>query len=121
MDYDVSVSEDSTYILIDIHQPMSNELGRRCGADAVALAEQYGLNHYLFDSRGAPNIEDPFLNYDFAYKEMEGFDFPHNSRSALLVDPDDASHNFMETVFLNAGYQVKLFTDKNEAIAWLNE
>ena len=77
------------------------------------------INRYLFDSRGAPNVEKVLPNYEFAYKGLESFGFPRNSRSALLVDPHDKTHDFMETLFLNAGYEVKLFHDEAAAIAWL--
>jgi len=38
---------------------------------------------------------------------------------AILTSPTDESHNFIETVCKNAGYIVKVFSDKNSAIAWL--
>jgi hypothetical protein len=60
-------------------------------------------------------------NYEFANKEMVDFGFSRRSRSALLVRPDDRSHDFIETAFLNAGYAVKLFTDEVSAISWLEK
>jgi hypothetical protein len=119
LDYQVSLSQDTKYIIIRVVKPMTNELGRRCGADAVELGITAGIKYYLFDLRGAHNVETSITNYQFAYREMGEFSFPKNSRSALLTDPDDRSHDFMETVFRNAGYMVKLFTDEASAIAWL--
>ncbi len=120
MDYDVSVSENGNYIIIKVNVPMTNALGVRCGTDAKALGDQRGIERFLFDSRGAPNIESVTANYQFAYEDIGNFEFPRLARSALLVDPDDHSLDFMETVFLNAGYNVKLFSDEKEAIGWLN-
>ncbi|PVV07783.1 MAG: hypothetical protein B6D77_13130 [gamma proteobacterium symbiont of Ctena orbiculata] len=99
---------------------MTNELGRQCGRDAVELGERNNIKCYLFDLRGAPNIESIFNNYEFAYREMAEFSFPKNARSALLTDPGDKSHDFMETVFVNAGYSVRLFTDPDAASSWLS-
>jgi hypothetical protein len=119
-EYEVSQSPDSKYIVVNIKTDMTTELGRRCGADAARLGQQNGIKCYLFDLRGAPNIESTLDNYTFAYAEMNDFRFPKDARSALLTDPDDRSHDFMETVFNNAGYAVRLFTDEAAAIAWLS-
>ena len=119
MDYEVSVSKQQNYILIKLNTPMTIDLGRRCGRDAVELGRRHDIKRYLFDVRGAPNIEPILSNYEFAYRDLEQFEFPKGSQSALLTDPDDRSHDFMETLFLNAGYYVRLFTDEQAAIAWL--
>jgi len=121
MDYEVSVAEGGHYILIKVHEPMTSELGRRCGAEAARLGEENNIKRFLFDLRKAPNIQNVMPNYNFAYKDMSDFGFPRASRSALLTKPDDKSHEFMETVFRNAGYQVMIFTDKPTAILWLEE
>jgi hypothetical protein len=119
-DYEVSLSPDRKYIVVNIKTDMTNELGYRCGVDAAELGLQSDIKCYLFDLRGAPNIESTLENYTFAYDEMNDFRFPKDARSALLTDPDDRSHDFMETVFNNAGYAVRLFTDEAAAIAWLS-
>ncbi len=100
---------------------MTSELGRRCGAAAVALGSVHGISSYLFDLRRAPNIQSVLPNYEFAYKELKGFGFPRGSRSALLTAPRDRSHDFLETVFKNAGYNVRLFTNEASAIEWLEQ
>ena len=121
MDYNISVSENEKYILVKVNQPMTINLGRRCGLDATKLGERNNINCYLFDLRGAPNIENVLPNYQFAYEDMDNLGFPRNARSALLTDPDDKSHDFMETLFRNAGFNVRLFSNEHSAIAWLVE
>jgi len=121
MDCNVSCSDNGKYILVKVNKPMTIALGRRCGKDATELGARHNINRYLFDLRGAPNIENVVPNYQFAYKDMDNFSFPRGARSALLTDPDDKSHDFMETVFRNAGFKVRLFSNKNSAIAWLEE
>lgn len=119
-DFEVSVSENEQFLIIDIKGPMTNELGRRCGIAGVDLGQRTAIKRYLFDLRGAPNMESIFANYKFAYEEISDFGFPKDTRSALLTDPGDRSHDFMETVFMNAGYIVRLFTDEASAVSWLN-
>ena len=85
------------------------------------LGTRHNINRYLFNLRGAPNIENILPNYQFAYQDMDNFGFPKNARSVLLTNPDDKSHDFMETVFRNAGFNVRLFSNESSAIAWLEE
>lgn len=119
MDYQISIIENVGYVLIEVFQPMTSELGRRCGAQAAQIGEEKKILNFLFDVRKAPNIQSVVHNYDFAYKEMSDFSFPKASRSAFLVNPGDNSHDFIETAFLNAGYTVKSFTEEEPAISWL--
>jgi hypothetical protein len=119
LEYKLSVSNNATYIIINLLKPMTVELGQRCGSEATALGKSTGINRYLFDLRGAPNIENVLPNYHFAYQGLESFGFPRTSQTALLTDADDKSHDFMETLFLNAGYKVLLFRDEAAAVAWL--
>ena len=119
MDYRVSLSENGRHVLIQVLAPMTSEVGHRCGTEAARLAAEKQVDRYFFDLRNSPNVQTVVDNYEFAYTEMADFGFPRNSRSVLLVRPDDASHDFIETAFFNAGYRVKKFTDPAVAVAWL--
>jgi hypothetical protein len=50
---------------------------------------------------------------------MTTINIPPDHRAALLVDPDDRSHEFFETVMVNKGYATRLFHDQHKAITWL--
>ncbi|MBT3059710.1 MAG: hypothetical protein AB2728_09305 [Candidatus Thiodiazotropha sp.] len=119
-DYKISIDSNAHYIFVDVLRPMTSELGRRCAEDAVRLGERNGIKCFLVDLRGSPNIQSTLPNYQFAYHDMKELGFPKDSRSALLIDPDDRSHDFMETVFNNAGYNIRIFTDPERALAWLS-
>jgi hypothetical protein len=69
--------------------------------------------------RESTNVQSITANYNFAYKNVQTFEFPRNSLSAFLVRPNDNSHDFITTVFLNAGYAVEKFTNEQEAVNWL--
>lgn len=121
MDYEVIANKNAGYILIMVNVPMTSEIGRKCGAEAVRLGKENNTSKFLFDLRKSPNVQDIMPNYNFAYKDMTHFGFPKDSRSALLTNPNDNSHKFIETLFRNAGYQVKIFIDELAAIAWLGK
>ena len=40
-------------------------------------------------------------------------------RRALVVSEQSSDFHFLETVFLNQGHNVKMFTDIEEAMIWL--
>lgn len=46
---------------------------------------------------------------------------PSSSRRALVVPDTSEDFSFLETVSVNVGQQVKIFTDMDEALAWLTK
>ena len=121
MEYETSISESGGYISVKVNQPMTNDLGRRLGTDVARLANEKNIKKFLVDVRKAPNLHSVTDDYVYAYKDMDNFGFTKSMQSALLISPDDSSHDFIATVFRNAGYQVKIFTDENTAISWLEK
>lgn len=121
MDYEVSVSNNHNYVIIDVRIPMTVDLSRRCRIDAHDLARKNNINRFLFDLRGAPNTETVVRNCEFAYGDMQKYGFSRRFRTASLTDSGDRSHDFMETLLLNAGYPAKLFTNEEAAVDWLDE
>jgi hypothetical protein len=114
-----SVSEDNQYFIVDVKRPMTSELARRCGDGIAAFCQETNIDRFLIDLRGAPSLVNPIHDYNFAHHDIKFLNIPRNHRAALLVDPDDQSHRFIETVMVNTGYDARLFRDRHEAITWL--
>ncbi len=89
--------------------------------EALALGEELGLNCYLTDVTEARNEDTATSNYNYAYSEMPKVRGGERSKSrvASLVHPADHSHDFVETVSRNAGIDVRLFTDLDKALKFL--
>jgi len=121
MDYQVSLSCNGRYIVIQVFVAMTSAIGVRCGSEAIRLGADNQINRFLFDLRASANRQSVVDNYEFAHKEVAQFGFPKHSRSAFLVRPDDRSHDFITTAFFNAGYVIQLFVDEASAIAWLEQ
>lgn len=119
MDYEISVSEDKKYLRINILKPMTHQIGQASAKDVAKRSQDTGIEIFLFDLRGAPNIEQVLPNYSFAYDDMRELPFSRSHRSALLTDPDDNSHDIVETMLRNAGYLVKQFKQEDAALNWL--
>lgn len=59
-------------------------------------------------------------NYEFANQDMQGNPkIDHHVHMALLVGPDDHSHDFYILAAQNAGINVRRFQDREEAIRYL--
>ncbi|MBN2556417.1 MAG: hypothetical protein JXA97_10805 [Anaerolineales bacterium] len=116
----ISVSEDQNYIILKAVGNYTRELAMADNLKAHAMGREMGIKLYLSDMTEARNIETTTDNYYFANKDMKttpGID-PH-ARVALLVQPEDRSHDFVETVSRNAGFNVKIFRDRELAIQYL--
>ena len=120
MSYTISPSEDGKYIVLKYFGDVSRKLSIERVIEAHALGEKLGINSYLVDLTEARNIDSIPDLYTYAYEDTKiasGFNL--NARVALLADPDDHSHDFVETVLRNAGHNVVLFRDRESAIKHL--
>lgn len=121
MKYKISIAENGNYVVIKYFAPMTTDIALKSGSEMVQIASINNINKFLFDLRKSSNTQSVVDNYYFAYNDIQTFDFPTDSRSAFLTKEGDNSHDFITTTFLNAGYTVKLFTDKSDAVNWLVE
>lgn len=116
MPYTLSVSEDNVFVIETVTGEMTRQLGMTMAVDAQAFGQRLKINRYLIDVTQARNVEGPFDAYEYAYIDMQNEPMiDRSSRIALLVSPDDHSHDFIETVLRNAGHDVTMFTDRTRA------
>ena len=116
---EIYIAEDGKYIVCRVKQNIEVQLAKEFSKQVDKLSREHGIKKFLFDVRGAPNVESASKNYSFAYDDMADMGLQKDALSAVLADPEDRSHDFIETVARNAGYNVRLFSNEQEAIAWL--
>jgi hypothetical protein len=121
MSFEVSLADSGKYVICRVCDPITTEFALQFGKAATETSQQYGLARQLYDVRSVRNVDSIYHNYDFAYKDMVNLDLEFDNRAAILVDPADRSHDFVEVVSRNAGYNVRVFVDEQQAIAWLEE
>jgi len=122
MSYRIAPSKDGRYIILTVEGAVTRQTAMQQNVEAHALGSQLGLNCYLCDMRSARNIESPLSGYQFAYEDMQKTSaIDRNARVAILVSPEDHSHDFIETVARNSGLRVALFTQYEEAVRYLIE
>ncbi len=119
MNYTITVSEDGLYIILTIVGTIGRRSAMPPNVEAHALGERLGIQRYLVDVTGARNREPAVDAYEFAHRDLAGAPLNRFARVALLVAPDDHSHDFVETVSRNAGHDVTLFRDRAAAVAHL--
>lgn len=117
----ISLSEDLSYIILEVTGEINRQNAMQYNLEAHKLGKERGIRKYLVDLTNARNTETVLNNYQFAYGDMkhtEGIDV--SAIVAAVVDPDDHSHDFIETTFKNSGLNLTLFRDKQKAIDYLN-
>lgn len=120
MEYNIALAENETYIVLTIRGEITREEAMQSNLEAHALGQKLGIHRYLTDARQARNRESVLEKYKFAYEDMKQTDeIDRRARVALLVSPEDHSHDFIETVSRNSGLDVTLFRDMEEAIEHL--
>ncbi len=120
MSYRIYASDDSTYIVLEESGVVTRRRQFQCTLEAHQLGRKLSIRKYLVDVTHAKNAEPPIENYKFAYedvREEDGID--KTAIVAIVVAPQDHSHDFVETVSKNSGLNVSLFRDKKEAIEFL--
>ncbi len=121
MKFEISLAESGKYVRCQVFEPVTTEFALEFGKAAAQLSQSHGVSRQLYDVRGVKNISSVHHNYDFAYKDMVNLELDFNNRAAILIDPADRSHDFVEVVSRNAGYNVRVFVDEQKAIEWLEE
>lgn len=120
MSYTIEPSSDHKYIVIKTVGDITGTITMEQDIEANKLGAKLGINRYLVDFTEARNVDSIIANYKYAYedlKQTKGIDL--NARVAVLASPNDHSHDFVETVLRNAGLDLKLFRDKEQAIKFL--
>ncbi len=88
--------------------------------EAHMLGAELGITRYLVDLTEARNDDSVTKTYHYAYENMKiPSGINPSARVAMLVNPEDHSHDFVETALRNAGHNVTLFRNRESAIKHL--
>lgn len=121
MKYTISPAENGDHIQIMVHDVINRQIGIRIVHDSHALGDQLGIDTFLMDLTDVVNNDSTINRYNFAHVDIPTTDgFNHFAKVAVLVNPADHSHDFIETVLRNTGVNIRLFHDREEAMAFLS-
>ena len=118
MPYTVNYEVEACCITVAVHGELDLPLLRSIASDIAKIGKAEGCIHILNDLREANLTKgtiDVYNMPDIAKK----FGIGQKCKRALVVGDKASDFYFLETVFLNRGYQVKMFADIDDARAWL--
>ena len=121
MEYDISLSDEGNYIIVKYRGNIKADIALKSTLESQALAKEHGIFCILVNVIDSRNLENAMKNYDFAYKTFQNAKIEKRSCVALLVAPDDHSHDFMETLLRNNGHDVTIFRDREMAIRYFKK
>ena len=118
MSYKINYNKEENYIAVIVEGQFSLPTVKELAADVANLVEQYHCTRILNDLRNARLTEKIFDIYSMPKNVKQAGVGPHLKR-ALVVSELSSNFHFLETVFINQGHIVKMFTDINTALHWL--
>ncbi len=119
MTYTIALSEDKKFLIMRAKGDFTIDIARQWSAEITERSLELNIQGFLFDVRLARNACSVLENYNHAFRDSDNLHLIKKVRSAILISEDDRSHDFVETTFRNAGFNVKIFTDESAAVKWL--
>lgn len=120
MQYTNALSDDGRYVLFTVTGEFTAEEILAAIVESHRFAAKHGVTRILTDMTRASNRDSALQNYDFANTDLPATIPPNRSmRIAILVNPDDPSHDFPRVAMERAGSGAAFFTDRDQAIAYL--
>ncbi len=120
MAFSVSYDEGTEIILVEVIDKFDLEILKGLAVEVGKSIAKYGCRRILNDMRQATLTNDAFDIYGMPKSAQKaGVEF--RCKRALVIKPGSTDFNFLETVFVNQGHIVKLFSDIDAATAWLTK
>jgi hypothetical protein len=120
--FNLNIDDENHLVKIFVVGQMSQKDGEEVISAARQNAMKFGYN-ILYDIRQATTKVE-FSEWFILPRKLEVFKAPRarTVKAAVLVsqkDPALDDYNFYEDVTSNLGFQLKIFFDEAEALAWL--
>ena len=119
-EYIIKYSEDKSCIIVDVKKDISAQTTLDITRETANIGDKEGIHCFIFDLRAVSNTWQIWENYQFA-QQLDKYGRRREDKVALIIEPKNRSHYFVETVTVNQGYNTKLFSDYDSALAWFRE
>jgi hypothetical protein len=120
MQYTVNYDEELDYIFVRIQGELSLVTLQDIAMDVAKLVQKTNCHRILNDLRQATPVTGAVEIYNMPGTARQA-GVVQWCRRALVVGDKIGKFRFLETVFINQGHIVKVFTDFDEAQNWLCE
>ena len=120
MSYTINYDQGTETIMVAVHGELDLQLLQRLATDVAAAIKRHDCKRILNDLRNARLTQKSFDIYQMP-EEAKKLGIGHSHKRALVVEDRATDFHFLETVFVNRGYEVKMFTNPDEALVWLSK
>jgi hypothetical protein len=83
------------------------------------IGDEHGCQRFLFDMTQAEIIAQTIDTYKTGTVPVDSNHKQARQKIALVYAGNLAEHNFMETVAVNRGYQLRVFDKMDKALEWI--
>jgi len=119
LEFDLKLEPNGSFAILTNRRKVTLQSAIQHQRAMRLFAEEHGVHHFLLDTRGM-SFSGTYVDlFRFARKILHNEGFDSTWKVALVTSPKDRSHDMLEIFTYNAGYQVKIFTDYDEAQVWL--
>jgi hypothetical protein len=120
IEYTITPSVNEDFIEVKVKGDINRHSAMQMNLEAHEIGRRLRIRRYLVDATEARNTDDAIETYNFSYSDMQRMEcIDKGARVAMLVSPDDHSHDFVATTLFNAGLSGQLFTDPEKAMQFL--
>ena len=121
MEYNVDYDQENDYLIASYEGVLNFETMKEYVREIVNKAQECNCKRLLNDLRKARIGKDTMTIFSTPEAmEIEGID--QSWQRAVVVDEQNKQDfRFYETVAVNRGHRIKLFTEFDDAIIWLKE
>jgi hypothetical protein len=119
MPYEITVADDNSRIEVRYHGSVDMKQRLQALSDAVEILRNGQADkRLLIDVTAITSRLTTMEQFDFAEK-LVATEEHRGARVAVIRNPGSDENQFINNVAVNRGYNLKEFTDRNEAIRWL--
>jgi hypothetical protein len=121
MPYTLTPFPEQKYLLIKVTGETNRQLALEYHRAARQRGDELGFQAYLVDLTESRNTDTALRHYKFVTHDFQAVGLHPAARIALLVDPFDHSHDFLEILLKHAGIEASLFQERDLAIHYLTQ
>jgi hypothetical protein len=121
MAYEIVLSENRKYMIIKLSGKVTGELAWTFSLEVVKKGYQQGIYGFLFDIQEVVSVDFSALHRTFTFGRLNELEMCKTNRFALLRKPHELSHDLLVGDANENGYNACVFTDRDEAVVWLEE
>jgi hypothetical protein len=122
MSYNITTKKESNYLSVQVSGIRTPETILEVAKDIVAACDDYGYNRVLVHVQKMTGHLKTVDVYDLGTGALKGLRRPGRLKMSVVdLEKNRGRFGFFETVVQNQGFNLKFFSDADQAVRWLFE